>query len=214
MKGARYIPSPNCDERPAACAIDLLVIHHISLPPGEFGGPGIVDLFTNRLDPAAHPYYAGIADAKVSAHFLIRRDGELIQFVPCGRRAWHAGESSWQSRTRCNDFSIGVELEGTGETPYTDAQYERLALLTRALRARYPIAHIAGHSDIAPGRKSDPGPSFDWARYRELLETGRSSVRADRKMRARPSAGPRRIGRARAAKTPKRSAKRGSRRSR
>jgi AmpD protein len=173
VKGARYIPSPNCDERPAACAVDLLVLHHISLPPGEFGGPAIVDLFTNRLDPAAHPYYAAIAHAKVSAHFLIRRVGERSQFVPCEKRAWHAGESSWQSRSRCNDFSIGVELEGTGEAPYTDAQYDRLAALTRALKSRYPIAHIVGHSDVAPGRKNDPGPSFDWGRYRGTLKKKR-----------------------------------------
>ena len=172
-EGARFVPSPNCDERPAGCAVDLLVIHHISLPPGEFGGGGIVELFTNRLDPAAHPYYATIAGAKVSAHFLIRRDGELIQFVSCGRRAWHAGESSWKGRARCNDFSVGVELEGTGEVPYTDAQYARLAALARALAARYPITDIAGHSDIAPGRKSDPGASFDWPRFRSLLDVRR-----------------------------------------
>ena len=170
VKGARFIASPNCDERPAGCAIDLLVIHHISLPPGKFGGPGIVDLFTNRLDPAAHPSYASVAGMKVSAHFLIRRDGELVQFVPCARRAWHAGESQWKGRARCNDYSVGVELEGTGEAPYTDAQYRQLAALTRALRARYPIADIAGHSDIAPGRKHDPGPSFDWRRYRAMLK--------------------------------------------
>ena len=172
-EGARFVPSPNGDERPAGSTVDLLVIHHISLPPGEFGGSGIVELFTNRLDPAAHPYYATIAGAKVSAHFLIRRDGELIQFVSCARRAWHAGESSWKGRTRCNDFSVGVELEGTGEMPYTDAQYSRLAALARALTARYPIADIAGHSDIAPGRKADPGASFDWARFRSLLDVRR-----------------------------------------
>ena len=172
-EGARFVPSPNCDERPAGSTVDLLVIHHISLPPGEFGGGGIVELFTNRLDPAAHPYYATIAGAKVSAHFLVRRDGELIQFVSCARRAWHAGESSWKGRARCNDFSLGVELEGTGEIPYTDAQYSRLAELARALTARYPIADIAGHSDIAPGRKTDPGASFDWARFRSLLDVRR-----------------------------------------
>jgi N-acetyl-anhydromuramoyl-L-alanine amidase len=183
VKGARYIPSPNCDERPAGCAIDLLVIHHISLPPGEFGGPGIVDFFTNRLDPGAHPFYSSIAGQRVSAHFLIRRDGELIQFVPCTRRAWHAGESTWQSRSRCNDFSIGIELEGTGEAPYTGAQYERLAALTRALKTRYPLAHIVGHSDVAPGRKSDPGPSFDWVRYRALLKPGGHNAIAGMKKR-------------------------------
>jgi AmpD protein len=175
VKGARFIASPNCDERPAGCAIDLLVIHHISLPPGEFGGPGIAALFTNRLDFSAHPDYAPLAGLKVSAHVLIRRDGELIQFVPCSKRAWHAGESLWQGRARCNDFSVGVELEGTGEVSYTDAQYGRLAALTRALESRYGIADIAGHSDIAPGRKHDPGPSFDWKRYRALL--GKASPR-------------------------------------
>jgi AmpD protein len=168
-EGARFVASPNCDGRPAGCAVELVVIHSISLPPGEFGGPGIVELFTHRLDAGAHPFYATIAGAKVSAHFLIRRDGELIQFVPCDWRAWHAGESSWKDRTRCNDFSIGVELEGTADVPFTDAQYDRLAELTRALKARYPIAGIVGHSDIAPGRKTDPGPHFDWARYRGQL---------------------------------------------
>jgi N-acetyl-anhydromuramoyl-L-alanine amidase len=186
LKGATFVPSPNCDERPARCAIELLVIHHISLPPGEFGGPGIVALFTNRLDPRAHPDYAPIAGLKVSAHFLIRRDGELIQFVPCSMRAWHAGESLWKGRTRCNDFSVGVELEGTGEVPYTDAQYDRLAALTRALELRYGIADIAGHSDIAPGRKDDPGPSFDWKRYRAMLK--RASWRAPAVARARQGA--------------------------
>ncbi|MGH8635006.1 MAG: 1,6-anhydro-N-acetylmuramyl-L-alanine amidase AmpD [Burkholderiales bacterium] len=185
VKNARYHPSPNCDERPAGNAIDLLVVHHISLPPGEFGGPGIVELFTNRLDPAAHPFYATVAGTKVSAHFLIRRDGALHQFVLCGRRAWHAGESSWKGRAQCNDFSIGVELEGTGEAPFTDAQYARLAVLTRALKARYPIHDIVGHSDVAPGRKSDPGPQFDWGRYRALLRIRRKGAKAQRKSRRR-----------------------------
>ena len=195
VASARYIPSPNCDARPAGCAIRLLVIHHISLPPGEFGGSGIVELFTNRLDPAAHPYYATVAGRKVSAHFLIRRDGELLQFVPCGARAWHAGESRWKGRTQCNDFSIGVELEGTGGAPFTDAQYGRLAILTRALQARYPIRDIVGHSAIAPGRKSDPGPRFDWARYRASLKRRRKGAKAQRKPRRK--AGPRRRVRAR-----------------
>ena len=176
--GARFIPSPNCDERPVGAAIELLVIHHISLPPGKFGGKGIVELFTNRLNPAAHPYYAAIAGMKVSAHFLIRRGGELIQFVACAKRAWHAGESRWKGRARCNDFSIGVELEGTGEVTFTGVQYRRLAALTRALTMRYPIADIAGHSDIAPGRKTDPGPSFDWARYRALLKNHRVAAKS------------------------------------
>lgn len=170
LQSARYIPSPNCDDRPAGEAIELLVIHNISLPPGEFGGPGIIDLFTNKLDPGAHPYYREIAGLRVSSHFLIQRDGEIIQFVPCSKRAWHAGESNWRGRCRCNDFSIGIELEGSDDGLFDDAQYERLAELTRALQAKYPIADIAGHSDIAPGRKTDPGPRFDWARYRELLK--------------------------------------------
>ena len=169
IAGIRQIPSPNCDERPAGSAIELLVIHNISLPPGEFGGPGIVELFTNRLDPGAHPYYREIAGPKVSAHFLIRRDGELFQFVPCGRRAWHAGESNWRGRSRCNDFSLGIELEGTDDVPFEDAQYERLAGLARALATDYPGIHSVGHSDIAPGRKTDPGPCFDWARYRSMI---------------------------------------------
>lgn len=184
-EGVAYIPSPNCDPRPAGRAIDLLVIHHISLPPGEFGGPGIVELFTNRLNPAAHPYYATLAGLKVSAHFLIRRDGGLLQFVPCGARAWHAGESNWKGRAQCNDFSIGVELEGTAEAPFTAAQYRQLARLTRAVRSRYPIRDIVGHSDIAAGRKSDPGPHFDWARYRDLVKVARQGRK---KRRSRPSA--------------------------
>ena len=185
VQGGRFVASPNCDERPAGCAIDLLVIHHISLPPGEFGGPGIEALFLNRLDPAAHPDYAPIAGIRVSAHFLIRRDGELVQFVPCSKRAWHAGESLWKGRTRCNDFSVGVELEGTGEVSYTDAQYDRLADLTRALKQRYGITDIAGHSDVAPGRKRDPGPSFDWKRYRALLGKASPRLGARRKPKKR-----------------------------
>jgi AmpD protein len=162
---AQRIDSPNCDERPDASAISLLVVHNISLPPGEFGGPGVEQLFTNRLDPDAHPYFASIHALRVSAHFFIRRDGELIQFVSCGDRAWHAGASFWQGRERCNDFSIGVELEGTDDLPFTDVQYACLNDLIGELRAAYPSLHdIAGHSDIAPGRKSDPGPCFDWSR--------------------------------------------------
>jgi AmpD protein len=166
-----YIPSPNCDERPAGAAIELLVIHNISLPPGEFGGPGIIDLFTNQLDGAAHPFYQDIAQLKVSAHFLIRRNGELCQFVPCGQRAWHAGESSWRGRAGCNDFSVGIELEGTDDLPFTDRQYERLAQLTCALQGAYAVADIVGQSDIAPARKTDPGPCFDWPRFRKMLRT-------------------------------------------
>ena len=175
LTGVRYVASPNCDERPAGCAIDLLVIHYISLPPGAFGGADIEAFFMNRLDAAAHPFFATIAELKASAHFLIRRDGEVIQFVPCAKRAWHAGESSWKGRSRCNDFSIGIEVEGDGEAPFTAAQYRRLAALTRVLLTRYPIAEIAGHSDIAPGRKTDPGLSFDWPRLKTLIALEQSS---------------------------------------
>jgi len=161
---ARRLPSPNCDERPSGATVTLVVIHAISLPPREFGGPGILDLFANRLDPAAHPYYRQLEGLRVSAHFLIRRDGELIQFVPCGRRAWHAGVSSWQGRTACNDFSVGIELEGSDDVAFEDAQYERLRVLLGELRRRYPIEAVTGHSDIAPGRKTDPGPHFQWHR--------------------------------------------------
>ena len=166
---ARQVPSPNRDPRPAGETVTLLVVHGISLPPGVFGGDGIEALFTNRLDPDAHPYYGTVAALRVSAHFLIRRDGTLIQFVACGERAWHAGESSWRGRARSNDFSVGIELEGADDVPYTAAQYAMLARLVRALRRRYPVTDIAGHSDIAPGRKSDPGPAFDWARLHRLI---------------------------------------------
>lgn len=165
---ACWLPSPNWDERPPGTQVDLLVIHAISLPPGKFGGPAVSALFTNCLDPEAHPYYRDIAGLRVSAHFFIRRDGEVVQFVPCAKRAWHAGLSSWHGRNQCNDFSVGIELEGCDELPFEEAQYEALAALTRALRTRYPIADIVGHSDIAPGRKTDPGPFFDWQRYRAL----------------------------------------------
>ncbi len=168
LEGARYVASPNCDERPAGCAVELIVIHSISLPPGEFGGPAIEALFANRLDCAGHPYYAALAGLKVSAHFLVRRDGELVQFVPCARRAWHAGVSSWRGREACNDFSIGIELEGTDDAPFEAVQYATLGPLVRALRVRYPIAESVGHSAIAPGRKTDPGPHFDWVRYAAL----------------------------------------------
>ena len=167
LLGARFIPSPNCDARPDDPAPSLIVIHNISLPPDEFGGPGVIELFTNQIDPAAHPYYATIAELKVSAHFFIRRDGEIIQFVPCTQRAWHAGASTWCGRERCNDFSIGVELEGSDTIAFTDTQYTALIQLTRELRTAYPIQDVVGHSDIAPGRKTDPGPCFDWVRYRE-----------------------------------------------
>ena len=169
VDAARYLACDNCDERPAGVEITLLVIHNISLPPGEFGGDGVLRLFTNDLDYAAHPYYRTLAGMRVSAHFLIRRTGELLQFVPCTRRAWHAGVSAWCGRSACNDYSIGVELEGTDELPYTEPQYRVLAELTRALQSAYPIADIAGHCDIAPARKTDPGPSFDWCRFRKAI---------------------------------------------
>lgn len=161
---ARQITSPNCDERPAGETVRLIVLHNISLPPGIFSGDAVIALFTNRLDWDADPYYAGMRGMQVSAHFFIRRDGSLIQFVPCGLRAWHAGASNWRGRERCNDFSIGIELEGSDDVPFTDAQYARLNPLLAALVAAYPIEAIAGHSDIAPERKTDPGPYFDWAR--------------------------------------------------
>ena len=160
----RTIHSPNCDERPPGVEVSLVVLHCISLPPGQYGGDSIERLFTNRLDPAAHPYFAEIRELKVSSHFLVRRDGEILQFVPVERRAWHAGVSSWRGRSRCNDFSIGIELEGTEEDLFTDAQYHALAVLLQDLRKTFPIRDVAAHSDVAPGRKTDPGPHFDWAR--------------------------------------------------
>lgn len=167
-----YRPSPNCDERPTGTQIELLVIHAISLPPGEFGGSGIEDLFLNRLDVSQHPYYAGVAHLRVSAHFLIRRTGSLMQFVSCAMRAWHAGVSNWRGRPQCNDFSIGIELEGADDELFAPAQYDTLLTLTEAVRAAYPITDIVGHSDIAPGRKTDPGVFFDWDAYRGRLWTG------------------------------------------
>jgi AmpD protein len=169
VRAAAQVPSPNCDDRPPGTAITLLVVHGISLPPGRFGGTAIAEFFTNQLDPTAHPYFATIGQLRVSAHFLIGRDGALTQFVSCACRAWHAGASAWRGRAHCNDFSIGVELEGTDEQPYGAAQYRVLARLTRALRRRYPIGEVVGHEDIAPGRKTDPGPAFDWTRFRALL---------------------------------------------
>jgi len=169
ISGARRIASPNFDQRPPGTPVDLLVIHNISLPPGEFGGDAIIRLFTNTLDTALHPYYAQLRGLKVSAHFLVRRDGEIIQFVACGKRAWHAGVSSWHGRERCNDFSIGIELEGDDYQPFADAQYAALTRLTRLLRRAFPVGGLAGHSDIAPGRKTDPGPHFDWQRYSRLI---------------------------------------------
>lgn len=169
---AQFIASPNYDERPQDTDISLLVIHNINLPPDEFGGNGVIELFTNCIDPAEHPYYQSLQGLKVSTHFFIRRDGALIQFVPCNQRAWHAGVSNWRGRERCNDFSIGIELEGSDTTSFTDAQYEVLIALTQCLCERYPIQNIAGHSDIALGRKTDPGPYFDWRRYAADVNCG------------------------------------------
>jgi N-acetyl-anhydromuramoyl-L-alanine amidase len=173
LAGVRQVLSPHFDARPAGVLPELLVLHGISLPPGEFDAPWIDRLFTGTLPADAHPYFRDIAAQRVSAHALIRRDGQIVQYVPFGERAWHAGQSAYRGRSGCNDFSIGVELEGTDDTPYTDAQYEALATLVAALLAAYPSLSrqaIAGHSDIAPGRKTDPGPSFDWSRLRALLD--------------------------------------------
>lgn len=169
---ARYAPSPNCDIRPPQAVVAALIVHAISLPPGHFGGDAIEQFFQNRLPAGGHPYFAAIARLKVSAHFLIRRDGELIQFVPTTHRAWHAGQSSCLGRPRVNDFSIGVELEGCDDRHFDAPQYAVLADLTRALMAAYPAItreRLFGHSDIAPGRKTDPGPCFDWQCYRALI---------------------------------------------
>jgi AmpD protein len=178
---SRRVDSPNFGERPAGASIDLLVIHNISLPPGEFGGPWVEQLFCGRLDAAAHPYFAQIAGNPVSAHLFIRRDGESVQFVDLHKRAWHAGRSCWQGRDECNDYGIGIELEGTDEQPFTDAQYARLVELTGEIMRRFPAItaeRIVGHSDVAPGRKTDPGPAFDWAYYRQLLAATRADPMA------------------------------------
>ena len=172
---AEFIASPNYDERPDPDDINLIVIHNISLPPGEFGGPWICDLFTNRLDPEQHPFFREIHQMTVSSHVLIRRDGSVIQFVPFQKRAWHAGKSNYCGRERCNDFSIGIELEGSDDTPFEDQQYQQLCLLIQALIGTYSglnLERLTGHSDIAPGRKTDPGPYFDWTRLRKLLKSG------------------------------------------
>ena len=170
--GVRFVPSPNYDERPANTPLTLIVIHNISLPPNEFGGPYIEQLFTNQLDPNEHSYFKKIAENKVSTHILIRRDGSMLQFVPFNMRAWHAGESNYKGISRTNDFSIGIELEGADEIPYEPEQYSVLASLVDTLRMAYPSLNkqdIAGHSDIAPGRKSDPGLAFNWEKFRDLL---------------------------------------------
>ena len=164
---ARRVDSPNFGPRPEGENVSLVVIHNISLPPGEFSGGWIEDFFLNRLDATAHPYFASIAGMQVSSHFLIRRDGEVVQFVSTADRAWHAGVSCWQGRDNCNDFSIGIELEGADDAPFEPAQYTSLWRLLEALCAAHPIVAIAGHSDIAPGRKTDPGPCFDWVTLRQ-----------------------------------------------
>lgn len=162
------IASPNFDARPEQAKIELIVIHNISLPPNQYGGSGVIQLFTNQLDPNEHPYYAEIYMRKVSSHFFIRRGGELIQFVSCLQRAWHAGVSNWQERERCNDFSVGIELEGSDFDAFENAQYQTLNALLECLRKAYPIQDIVGHSDIAPGRKTDPGPYFDWQKIQAV----------------------------------------------
>jgi len=175
VHGVRRMPSPHADERPGGARVSLIVIHGVSLPPGEFGGAWVEDFFTGRLDCAAHPYFSEIAALRVAPHFYVTREGRLTQFVSTDRRAWHAGRSSWRGQVECNDFSVGIELEGTDETPYADAQYAALAPLIAALLRRYPDIGehgLAGHGDIAPGRKTDPGPAFDWTRLRGRLARG------------------------------------------
>ena len=169
---ARQLESPNQDARPPDTEPELVVIHGISLPPGEFGGCEIDDFFTNKLDSTCHPYFAEIADMRVSTHLLVRRDGEVVQYVSLNRRAWHAGESCYAGRSTCNDFSIGIELEGTDEIPYTEFQYQQLVELAGALLSVYPglnFGSFVGHSEIAPGRKTDPGASFNWRKFHSML---------------------------------------------
>jgi AmpD protein len=178
IRGVRRVPSPNCDRRPPGAKLELIVVHGISLPPGRFGGPFIDALFTGNLDPSAHAYFAAIAGARVSAHASISRVGIVTQYVSFAERAWHAGESRYRGRTACNDFSIGIELEGADDVPYERAQYVQLAALVKALRATYPTlrrADIVGHSDIAPGRKTDPGPAFDWDLLRRSMRPRRKA---------------------------------------
>ena len=180
MRGVRQIASPNHDSRPPGVEADLIVVHGISLPPGEFGGPWIDRLFTNTLPAGVHPYFTEIGSLRVSSHVVIERDGAVTQYVRFTERAWHAGKSNYQGREACNDFSVGVELEGTDTQPYTDAQYDSLAKAVAALCAAYPRlspARLVGHSDIAPGRKTDPGPAFDWPRARRLIAEAAASVR-------------------------------------
>jgi AmpD protein len=194
VQAARRIPSPNFNERPAVTMIRLIVIHNISLPPGKFGAGNVERLFTNTLDISADPSFASVEGLQVSSHFFIARHGELTQFVACSQRAWHAGRSTWRGRDGCNDFSIGIELEGTDHHPYANAQYATLADLISAIRMRHPIESILGHEHIAPGRKTDPGPNFDWRRLaRKLKAPARlfADVRTARAShRARPAAQP------------------------
>jgi AmpD protein len=178
LRRARRVPSPNFGPRPAATQVDLVVLHSISLPPGEYGGSAIERLFANELDWSAHPYFETIRGMTVSAHFLIRRDGELVQFVSCDDRAWHAGASHWKGRDDCNDFSVGIELEGLEGEAFDDAQYPALAGLLGSLALRYPIAAVAGHEHVAPGRKNDPGAGFEWSRLRRLAPSAKLAFAA------------------------------------
>lgn len=184
VQPTRHVPSPNFDARPDGVPVDLLVLHNISLPPGQFGSGDIEAFFQNRLDPGRHPFFATIHQVQVSAHFLIARNGEVVQFVSCLDRAWHAGQSDFLGRPRCNDFSIGVEIEGADDQPFEPAQYASAVALARALVAAYPIGSIAGHSDIAPGRKTDPGPFFDWDAF--ARGTGLPDARFPYRMLAAP----------------------------
>ena len=179
LKNVSYVASPNHDERPNHINPELIVVHGISLPPQQFGGPGVVQLFTNQLNPLEHPYYAQIHQLKVSAHVFIRRDGQVIQFVPFHLRAWHAGLSNFKGRERCNDFSVGIELEGTDELPYEPIQYEQLAQIILALRAAYPTIkaeNLVGHNDISPGRKTDPGEHFCWQTLQSSLNKSAEQI--------------------------------------
>jgi AmpD protein len=172
-RGAARRPSPNCGPRPPGTEVSLVVLHSVSLPPGVYGGPAVEQLFTNRLDWDADPYYRTIRGLEVSAHFFVRRDGSVLQFVSCDARAWHAGRSVWRGRENCNDWSVGIELEGIEGGPFEAPQYRALATLLRALARRYPIADVAGHEHVAPGRKADPGPGFDWAMLARMLRRRR-----------------------------------------
>ncbi|MGQ9724697.1 MAG: 1,6-anhydro-N-acetylmuramyl-L-alanine amidase AmpD [Tepidimonas sp.] len=196
LPGARRVPSPNHGPRPPAAVLDLIVVHAISLPPGVYGGPHIEQLFTNTLDWDEHPYLQQIRGLEVSSHFLIRRGGELVQFVACEHRAWHAGRSHWRGRDNCNDFSIGVELEGLVGDTFEPAQYRALADLCLALRARFPTLHeVVGHEHVAPGRKHDPGPGFDWARLMSLTGWPASAFASTAAASATPADNPEDIGR-------------------